>query len=217
MPHFSTSTSISQMKVPPTPPPPIHLSSNPSDLLQTHDNRDAQELPEFHAQSTTLSRHPSDASTEEDLSVYTSHRVELRLPTRAKWYEGLVRQWERNVYIKVPVEKRRDHLALERTYLGYLRTSLALSMVGVIVAQLFRLQSSELPGGEIGYFVLGVPLAACFIGGSVVVILLGAVRFWRQQTAMVKGKVWAGGWEVLGIMCTGILVSYTMSETILLS
>lgn len=117
------------------------------------------------------------------------------------------------MHIKVPVEKRRDHLALERTYLGYLRTSLALSMVGVMIAQLFRLQTSALPGGGIGYFVLGIPLAACFICGSIVVSVLGALRFWKQQTAMVRGKVWAGGWEVLGIMGTGILVSFTMSET----
>jgi len=211
------------MKESPTRPPPVHLSSKPSELLRTYDDREAQELPEFHGQSTTLSRRPSDASTHvseastgEDLSIYSTHHVQLRARTRTKWYEGLVRQWERHVHIKVPVEKRRDHLALERTYLGYLRTSLALSMVGVIIAQLFRLQSSELPGGEIGYFVLGVPLAACFIVGSIVVIVLGAVRFWRQQTAMARGKVWAGGWEVLGIMGTGILVSYIMSETILL-
>ena len=128
-----------------------------------------------------------------------------------------MRQWERHVYIKVPVEKRRDHLALERTYLGYLRTSLALSMIGVIIAQLFRLQSNKLPSREVGDFVVGVPLALCFIGGSIVVILLGAVRFWRQQTAMARGKVWAGGWEILGIMGTVILVSYGMREAILLS
>ena len=208
------------MKIPPTRPPPIHISSKPSDLLQIHDDHDAQELSEFHEQSATLTRRPSDASTEvseastgENLSTYTSHRVQLRLRTRAKWYDGLVKQWEKHIHIKVPVEKRRDHLALERTYLGYMRTSLALSMVGVIIAQLFRLQSSELPGGEIGYFVLGVPLAACFIGGSIVVVLLGYVRFWRQQTAMARGKVWAGGWEVLGILGTGILVSYAMSDT----
>ena len=116
------------------------------------------------------------------------------------------------MHIKVPAEKRRDHLALERTFLGYLRTSLAMSMVAVIIAQLFRLQASPLPGGGFGYFVLGVPLAACFIGGSIVVVLLGALRFWRQQTAMVKGKVWAGGFEVLWIMGIGILVSYPIQK-----
>ena len=134
--------------------------------------------------------------------------MRLRHRTRAKWFDGLVRQWETHVHIKVPVEKRRDHLALERTYLGYMRTSLALSMVGVITAQLFRLQTTALPGGGFGYFVLAVPLAACFICGSIVVTVLGAIRFWKQQTAMARGTVWAGGWEVLGIMGTGILVSY---------
>ena len=198
----------------PLTPPPARLSSKPSDLLP-YDDRDAQELTEFHEQSTTLSRRPSDASTQvseastgEELSTYSSHRVQLRHRTRAKWFDGLVRQWEKHVHIKVPVEKRRDHLALERTYLGYMRTSLTLSMVGVIIAQLFRLQTTALPGGGFGYFVLAVPLAACFICGSIVVTVLGAIRFWKQQTAMARGTVWAGGWEVLGIMGTGILVSY---------
>jgi uncharacterized membrane protein YidH (DUF202 family) len=208
----------------PLTPPPARLSSKPSDFLQTYDDHDAHELSEFHGQSADLHRRLSDASTQvseastaEDLSAYSSHRVQIRRRTRAKWFDGLVRQWEKHIHVKVPVEKRRDHLALERTYLGYMRTSLALSMVGVIIAQLFRLQASALPDGRVGYFVLGVPLAACFICGSIVVVVLGALRFWRQQTAMVRGKVWVGGWEVLGIMGTGVLVSSTMSETILLS
>ncbi|KAK4048170.1 asparagine-linked glycosylation protein [Microbotryomycetes sp. JL221] len=36
----------------------------------------------------------------------------------------------------------RDHLALERTYLAWLRTSLALASIGIAITQLFRLPSS---------------------------------------------------------------------------
>jgi len=49
----------------------------------------------------------------------------------------------------------------------------------------------------------GVPLATAFISGSLVVVIAGAIRFWRQQTAMVRGKVWAGGaelWFILGVI-----------------
>merc|ERR1712080_585743 len=35
----------------------------------------------------------------------------------------------------------RDHLALERTFLAWLRTSLALASIGIAVTQLFRLPS----------------------------------------------------------------------------
>ncbi|KAK8164223.1 hypothetical protein IWX90DRAFT_505224 [Phyllosticta citrichinensis] len=96
--------------------------------------------------------------------------------------------------------------ALERTFLGYLRTSIALSMTGVILAQLFRLQHSLHPDAHLGFFVLGIPLASTFIACAIAVALLGAFRFWRQQSAIVRGKVLAGGWEVLVIMVGSLLV-----------
>jgi uncharacterized membrane protein YidH (DUF202 family) len=89
--------------------------------------------------------------------------------------------------------------ALERTFLGYLRTSLALSITGIMIAQLLRLDSllstpsKPTPNHAIG----GLPLAAAFIIGSIVTVLMGAIRFWRQQVAMAEGKVWAGGPELL--------------------
>ena len=86
--------------------------------------------------------------------------------------------------------------ALERTFLGYLRTSTALTIVAVIIAQLFRLQHTEQPNKTIGFFVLGIPLSAVCIGGSILVIALGAYRFWRQQNAMLRVKMHAGGWDI---------------------
>jgi uncharacterized membrane protein YidH (DUF202 family) len=80
--------------------------------------------------------------------------------------------------------------ALERTYLAYLRTSLALSFIGVSIAQLIRLNNDNNTAGA---------LSAAFISGSIVVVLAGAIRFWRQQTAMAKGRVFAGGWEMMAI------------------
>ena len=96
--------------------------------------------------------------------------------------------------------------ALERTFLGYLRTSLALSMVSVIIAQLFRLQHAQNPNNVFGFFVLGIPLACVCIGAAIFVLLLGAYRFWRQQNAILRGKVHAGGWEVNAIGLTITLV-----------
>jgi uncharacterized membrane protein YidH (DUF202 family) len=98
--------------------------------------------------------------------------------------------------------------ALERTFMGYLRTSLALSMTGVTIAQLFRLQHSYNPEKDIGFFVTGIPLAACFIMAAIIVLSLGAIRFWRQQRAIVRGNVIAGGWEINVIMMGSILVSW---------
>jgi len=100
--------------------------------------------------------------------------------------------------------------ALERTFLGYLRTSLALSMTGVMIAQLLRLDSllstpeNPTPNRAIG----GLALAAAFMAGSIVTVLAGAIRFWRQQVAMAEGKCWAGGPELLFIWGTFAAVSF---------
>lgn len=161
------------------------------------------------------------------INTYTLVRQEPR------WYDWVAKMWENEVSIKVDARHRRDHLgtfstsnrttpsiscststnlvcisALERTFMGYLRTSLALSMTGVTIAQLFRLQHSYNPEKDFGFFVTGTPLAACFIIAAIIVLSLGAIRFWRQQSAIVRGKVIAGGWEINVIMIGAILVGF---------
>ncbi|EGP87391.1 uncharacterized protein MYCGRDRAFT_93582 [Zymoseptoria tritici IPO323] len=112
----------------------------------------------------------------------------------AHWYDGLQRWWKRNVYLSVPHVDCRDHL-------GYLRTSLALSIMGIIIAQFWRLQHAPNPNPVFGYFIVSVPLAAILQVAALCTALLGGIRFWRQQTAMARGKVWAGGWETMVIGC----------------
>jgi uncharacterized membrane protein YidH (DUF202 family) len=97
--------------------------------------------------------------------------------------------------------------ALERTFLGYLRTSLILVMTGVLTAQLFRLQHAANPSKHFGFYVVGRPLSILFIGMAIVVVLIGAYRFWKLQNALIRGKAYTGGWEVLLIMVLSILVS----------
>jgi uncharacterized membrane protein YidH (DUF202 family) len=95
--------------------------------------------------------------------------------------------------------------ALERTFLGYLRTSLVLSMIGVTVAQLFRLQHSANPNPVFGFYVLGKPLACICQGCAICFLLLGAYRSWRLQNAIVRGKTIAGGFEVF-LTGSGVLM-----------
>ncbi len=111
-----------------------------------------------------------------------------------------------SLYTTVPHRAYSLFLALERTFLGYLRTSLALSFLAVIIAQFFRLQHSESPDHVLGYYVLGTPLAAVCIVAAIIVLLLGALRFWRQQNAILRGKVHAGGLELNSIGLVILLV-----------
>ena len=101
--------------------------------------------------------------------------------------------------------------ALERTFLGYLRTSFALSVVAVLIAQLFRLEHTDDPNKTLGFFVIGIPLACVCIVAAIIVLLLGAYRFWRQQNAMLRGKVHAGGWEINAI---GVTITMVRSSAI---
>ena len=80
-------------------------------------------------------------------------------------------------------------------------------MTGVIIAQLFRIQRATNPNPEIGFYVIGEPLSVAFIGMAIFVLLVGTIRFWRLQNALVRGKALAGGWEVLVIMGMSTLVS----------
>ncbi|KAI1437614.1 hypothetical protein GGR50DRAFT_644561 [Xylaria sp. CBS 124048] len=83
----------------------------------------------------------------------------------------------------------RDHLAVERTFLAWLRTSLSFASIGVAVTQLFRLNAS-LVDEETQHRLrrLGAPLGTAFIGISILVLLLGYHRFYQPQQWLLKGK-----------------------------
>ncbi|KAI1173628.1 hypothetical protein F4777DRAFT_557075 [Nemania sp. FL0916] len=83
----------------------------------------------------------------------------------------------------------RDHLAVERTFLAWLRTSLAFASIGIAITQLFRLNASLTDGQTDRHFRrLGRPLGATFIGISILVLLLGYQRFYQPQQWLLKGK-----------------------------
>ncbi|KAH9827081.1 hypothetical protein Tdes44962_MAKER09831 [Teratosphaeria destructans] len=119
-------------------------------------------------------------------------------PTVNRW-DPVRRFWRHHVRISVPHDDCRDHLANERTYLGYYRTSAALSMLGAVISQLYRLQHVAQPSAVFGYYLLSKPIACLFQGSAIFVVLLGTIRFYRQQKAMSVGKVHAGGWEVIAM------------------
>ncbi|KAF2874958.1 hypothetical protein BDV95DRAFT_486737 [Massariosphaeria phaeospora] len=216
------------------PPAALHFNASPphpdsEESRQNGRHRTAQELESLHGLQRDLGRSPtirsrgtsrgsshrpgvhrsiSNISTAQDSQGPDAHNApRYRLRRQAPhWYDPMVNFWATQISVAIDDGAHRDHLALERTFLGYLRTSLALAMTGVLIAQLFHLQHAVNPSPKFGFFVLGTPLAASFIGLGVVVLLIGAFRFWRQQNAMIRGKVHAGGWEITGIMLLSILL-----------
>lgn len=86
--------------------------------------------------------------------------------------------------------------ALERTFLAYIRTSMVIAMQGVLIAQLFRLQKSQSSVDRLRFYEVGIPLSVACHCVAVLVATIGAYRFWRQQSAISRGKIHAGGWEL---------------------
>ncbi|TLS24039.1 hypothetical protein PpBr36_08669, partial [Pyricularia pennisetigena] len=91
----------------------------------------------------------------------------------------------------------RDHLALERTFLAWLRTSVSFASIGIAVTQLFRLNTSINTGrgrdGETGHDLaelrrLGKPLGAAFLGISILILFLGYGRYVRGQRWVMAGR-----------------------------
>ncbi|KAH7329278.1 hypothetical protein B0I35DRAFT_448515 [Stachybotrys elegans] len=87
----------------------------------------------------------------------------------------------------------RDHLALERTFLAWLRTSLAFASIGVAVTQLFRLNTTLAQTESEGLDTkalrrLGRPLGATFIGIGIATLLMGYKRYLDSQEWIMKGK-----------------------------
>ncbi|KAI4756208.1 hypothetical protein E4T52_11691 [Aureobasidium sp. EXF-3400] len=177
-----------------------------SDVQTTHqpperdnDEREATELePVRHRSSDTVVNLASTGGT-------SASNVGVEPPPTLS---GLRSWWKHYIQLHVPHATCRDHLANERTFLAYQRTSLALSMLGIVTAQLFSLQRSVDPEHDpiFGYHTLGKPLAGLFQSAAIVVILIGGHRFWRQQMNMARGKVWAGGWEIWSIMAFMLLL-----------
>ncbi|KAI5820309.1 hypothetical protein BZA77DRAFT_240525 [Pyronema omphalodes] len=100
----------------------------------------------------------------------------------------------------------RDHLALERTFLAWLRTSLAFASIGIAITQLFRLNSATAPKDTSDILKhIGKPLGATFLGISIMVLMLGTNRYYESQAWLLKGKFPASRGSVF--LLTAISVS----------
>ncbi|KAF4594823.1 DNA-binding protein SMUBP-2 [Ophiocordyceps camponoti-floridani] len=107
----------------------------------------------------------------------------------------------------------RDHLALERTFLAWLRTSLAFASIGVAVTQLFRLNTSlaDDEGGRTDSLALrrmGKPLGATFLAISILTLLMGFRRYFHGQEWVMRGKFPASRGTV--VLVAGLAVAVMM-------
>jgi len=124
----------------------------------------------------------------------------------------------------------RDHLALERTFLAWLRTSLAFASIGIAVTQLFRLNTTISEGsgltptpvqpGTIRLRQVGKPLGATFLGISILVLIVGGRRYFESQYWIIRGKFPASRGSVclitfvaIALIVTSLVVVCTVNPT----
>ncbi|KAJ6093595.1 hypothetical protein N7486_008884 [Penicillium sp. IBT 16267x] len=184
------------------------------------DHREALELHEIQTREDNELDYSSPSASSGDEYRVTTRRTISRVTTqrahhdRTGLWSRICRLWTHNVTLTVPRKSNRDHLALERTFLAYIRTSVVIAMQGVVIAQLFRLQRAPSDQDRLRFYQVGIPLAVSCHGVAVLVALIGAFRFWRQQNAISLGKIHAGGWELNSV---GILLFAIILVTLIIS
>ncbi|KAJ5371728.1 hypothetical protein N7517_003734 [Penicillium concentricum] len=197
-------------------------SRNDNDLNH-HEAHELQEI-QTHEDNELYYSTPS-ASSGDEYRVVTRRTTSRALASRAETRQRrqarkgtwgkLTQFWTHNVTLTVPHKSSRDYFALERTFLAYIRTSVVVTQQGVLIAQLFRLQAAEALADRLGFRKVGTPLSvACYCVG-ILVALVGAYRFWRQQNAIARGKIYAGGWELnsVGILLGCITLTVLIVST----
>jgi uncharacterized membrane protein YidH (DUF202 family) len=179
--------------------------ANDGNVAHRHTARTVSQSPDrltgaypLDVEGTELDVYPTQTESEAAVTPDQKHNVRLA---------RLKALWRREISLVVEPRACRDHLANERTFLVWLRTSLLLSMTGIYTTQIFVLQSIHLPHMSLSFFVLAVPLGSICQVAAIVNMFVGAYRFWRHQRAIVRGQALAGGWEILFIGALITIVS----------
>ncbi|KAK4520295.1 uncharacterized protein ATC70_008428 [Mucor velutinosus] len=141
-----------------------------------------------------------DEDEDEEDDVVNAKTRSKRQPTDSVAYvqrlEDFFDLFSSSLYLENTVAVARDHMANERTYLAWVRTSLSMISIGVgkctetmAITQLFRLDKDMLkdPAMADDMFAIGKPLGMAFIVIGMFYMVFAFIRYFHSQVAMTKG------------------------------
>lgn len=130
--------------------------------------------------------------------------------------------WMRKANLSVRLKNTgsvaRDHLANERTFLAWLRTSLAFASIGVAVTQFFRLSLSKMDHNKPEPVLLrrlSTALGSLFVAVALVIMVFGVTRYFSTQYYLQKGQFPVSKITIImSFFFTLILAGFTLATLI---
>ncbi|RDX43050.1 hypothetical protein OH76DRAFT_1410487 [Lentinus brumalis] len=132
---------------------------------------------------------PAETSRErrdDEHDAYTALKraAEQKKRRRVPRWREVMKEWGLLLTLENAGSVARDHLASERTFLAYARTSLTISSTGVALVQLFTL-SAAATEGHMERFAR--PLGALMIGLGICTLSIGVMRYFIVQASLIRG------------------------------
>lgn len=152
--------------------------------------------PNSTAESPSNESHQCSAST---TNIITTPRPTTNPILRFLIFLSPQKWWARNISLVVEHTSSgprggdpRDYLALERTFLSWVRTATALISFGVVITQLFVFEKVDVRKGSV--------LGAFASAGGILIVLVGCLRYFKQQKRLTRGNATSAGWEIMALL-----------------
>ncbi|KAF9524628.1 hypothetical protein CPB83DRAFT_861018 [Crepidotus variabilis] len=162
----------------------------------------------FEPNGSQLSKSVSHGQTASDFKELRESRKSARVVTKdVKYASSTTEETSRNTTSLHPIQLRllncgsvaRDHLALERTYLAYVRTSLGLGSAGVALMQFLLLGHTTKRFAK--------PVGASLVAIAIITLALGARRYFTVQRNLVDGRFQTAAAEIS-------LITFSLSSVV---